>query len=439
MRGQFIALALVATAGLAQESRPAAFDASDWQSLFDGKTLEGWVTKGGRYDGDAAWTVEDHAICGREGEAHAGGLLYTKDRYTCFILSLDVWMTRPNDSGIFVRMAPEGRGAQITLDDREDGEVGAVYADEFLSHNTKARWKWKASAWNRVEVRVTGGDLHIEAWINGEKVSDHQILPGTGGFAPTGLIGLQVHGSRSDPPGTVVKFRDVRIRELPLFDTAEFTCDENGVMTPTEAGAKNGWKPLFNGRDLAGWEIDGPGDGFRAAGGVLSVAKGEGGVLKTAEDYENFDLKLDFRLEPAANSGLFLRAARSGENPAFSGCEIQLLDDWGYEALTQTKLKPAQMTGSIYGSAPPRVKGMLWPDGRWNSMRIRYAGSQLQASLNGVTIQDADVNGLQVPEKEKKFAERAKTGFIGIQRHAPKEAAADPYAQFRNVFIRRVP
>jgi len=290
-----------------------------------------------------------------------------------------------------------------------------------------------------VEVRVTGGDMHLEAWINGEKVSDYQVIAGSSGYAPTGLIGLQVHGSRNDPPGTIVKFRDVRIRELPVFDPAEFTCDESGAMTPTEAGVKSGWKPLLSGADLSAWEVDGPKDGFRAADGVLSLTKGEGGVLRTAEDYQNFDLKLDFRLEAVANSGVFLRAARTDDNPAFSGCEIQLLDDWGWEKATKSKLKPTQFTGSIYGSAAPRVQGMLWPNGRWNSMRIRYQGSQLQLSLNGVPIHDTDVTGLPVPDKEKKFADRAKTGFIGIQRHAPKEAAADPYAQFRNVFVRRLP
>ena len=123
---------------------PRVFDAGAWQTLFDGKTLDGWVTKGGRYDGNAVWTVEDGAICGREGPDHAGGLLYTARKYACFILSLDVWMTRPNDSGIFVRMAPDARGAQVTLDDRDDGEIGAVYSDEFLAHNAKARAQMEA-------------------------------------------------------------------------------------------------------------------------------------------------------------------------------------------------------------------------------------------------------------------------------------------------------
>jgi Domain of Unknown Function (DUF1080) len=437
MRGQFIALALAATLGVAQESRRSAFDASGWRPLFDGKSLEGWVTKGGHYDGDAAWTVEDHAICGREGPEHSGGLLYTARKYACFILSLDVWMTRPNDSGIFVRMAPEGRGAQVTLDDREDGEVGAVYSDEFLAHNQKARWRWKPSTWNRVEVRVTGVDLRVEAWIDGEKVSDHQILPGTGGFAPTGLIGLQVHGGRNDPPGTVVKFRDVRIRELPMFDNADFTCDENGAMTPTEAGAKKGWDLLWNGAltheavvlnnklDNQGFVVF-PKD---------SRSWPDGGVLKTMQDFDDFELQADFKLNgEAANSGIFLRAA-GPRNPAFSGCEIQILDDYGWERVHKQKLESWQFSGSIYGSSPPRVKGALQPVGWWNTYRIAYSGSQLRVDLNGMQVQNVDVLNLNAPKGEKKFADRAKTGFIGFQRHgmSPDEVS------FRNVFVRPLP
>jgi 3-keto-disaccharide hydrolase len=437
MRRQFTVLAIVAALGIGQESRPAAFDASAWRNLFDGSTLDGWVTKGGHYDGNAAWTAEDGAISGREGPDHAGGLLYTARKYACFILSLDVWMTRPNDSGIFVRMAPDARGAQVTLDDRDDGEIGAVYSDEFLAHNAKARGRWKPSTWTRVEVRVTGRDMHVEAWIDGEKVTDHQIPPGTAGFAPTGLIGLQVHGNRNDPPGTVAKFKNVRIRELPVFDTAEFSCDESGVMTPTAEGTRRAWKLLWNGSEtreaLASAHLVNrgfvvfPEDSFHGR---------DGGVLSTIDDFENFELIVDFQsLTSGANSGVFLRAKREDSNAAFSGCEIQILDDENWSRVHGgAKLEPWQHCGSIYGSSPPRVQDVLVPVGFWNTYRIVYQGSRLRVDLNGAAVQDADVLALPVPAGEKKFAERAKTGFIGFQRHDQPGAVA-----FRNVFVRRLP
>jgi hypothetical protein len=429
-----LAVAMTAAA-LAQETRPPAFDPRPLEPIFDGTSLAGWVTKGGRYDGNALWSVEDGAICGREGPGHAGGLLYTGRTYACFLLSLEVWMTRPNDSGIFVRMAPEGRGAQVTLDDRDDGEVGAVYSDGFLAHNATARGRWRPSQWNLVQVRCTGRDLRVEAWLNGEKISDHQIPPGTPGFAPTGRIGLQVHGDRDDPPGTVVKFRDVRIRELPIVDNADFVCDDHGSLKPTPAGAARGWTALFDPASPGSWEIEGPKDGFLMASGVLALRGGGPGSIRTTEDFQDFELHLDFTLGHMANSGIFLRAARDGSNPAFSGCEIQILDDDDWEHVTQSKLEPWQFTGSIYGSSPPRVRGVPRAAPRSNSMRIVYQGTRLLVELNGVTLQDADVSALT---GGRPFAERAKTGFIGIQRHG-HERSAPTYLEIRNAFVRRLP
>lgn len=59
--------------------------AGTWRELFDGRTLAGWVTRGGRYDGDAAWTVEDGAITGRQSAAREGGLLYTSVPFADYI------------------------------------------------------------------------------------------------------------------------------------------------------------------------------------------------------------------------------------------------------------------------------------------------------------------------------------------------------------------
>src|SRR6185436_4138465 len=58
--------AATAPSSTAAPRKPAASNTND-ASLFDGKTLHGWVTRGGHYDGDADWSIEDHAITGRQG------------------------------------------------------------------------------------------------------------------------------------------------------------------------------------------------------------------------------------------------------------------------------------------------------------------------------------------------------------------------------------
>src|SRR5688572_10031747 len=88
----------------------AAQEEPGFKPLFDGQSLTGWVTTGGRYDGTARWTVEDGCIVGRQGENGAGGLIYTERRYASFEVRLEAKLDHPFDSGVFLRMAPEGKG-----------------------------------------------------------------------------------------------------------------------------------------------------------------------------------------------------------------------------------------------------------------------------------------------------------------------------------------
>lgn len=208
------ALALAPFAFAAVSGCAAAEADGGWVELFDGRTLDGWTTVGGRYDGHASWSVEDGAIVGREGPDGAGGLLYTRDAYRDFELELECKIDWPFDSGIFLRMAPEGRGAQVTIDYRPDGEVGAIYSDGFLAHNESGKERMRRGAWHHFRVRCTGDDMLIEAWLDGEPLVRHQIPEGSEGFAPTGLIGLQVHGAMDAPPDATVRFREVRVRRL---------------------------------------------------------------------------------------------------------------------------------------------------------------------------------------------------------------------------------
>ena len=75
------------------------------------------------------------------------------------------------------------------------------------------------------------------------------------------------------------------------------------------------------------------------------------------------------------------------------------------------------------------------PLGAWNTFEVRYQDSQLRVVLNGHELYDVDTHEVPVPKGQKPFAERLAKGFIGLQRHAPKQAKGD-YAFFRNILIR---
>jgi hypothetical protein len=403
-------------------------------SVFDGNTLSGWVTRGGHYDGDATWTVEDGAITGRQGPKGEGGLIYTERPYTEFELELDVKLDEPFDSGIFIRMAPVGRGAQVTLDLVPKGEVGAIYSDAFLQHNPTARAKYKNGEWNHFKVRCTGADMHIETWMNGEKITDYSVPQGSAGFAPTGLIGLQVHGNRDDPPQNAARFKNIRIKDLAPANTDAFTRDADGFLKPTAWGVAQGWRSLFDGKSIAGWEeADGAG-GYAVRDGLLVLTtQGASEYLRTLEEFRDFEMRIDFKIAEMTNSGLFLRGDRKGGDPAYSGCEIQILDDFNWERETKTTLKEWQFCGSLYGCVAPRTK-TLKPLGEWNTYEVKYVGSMLTVRMNGVESYSVDT--LKLDNAKPPFSQRVPKGFIGLQRHAPEQVKSEAYAWFRNIYIK---
>ncbi len=411
-----------------------------WVMLFDGKSLDGWTTRGGRYDGDATWTVEEGALTGREGPGGAGGLIYTEKSYRNFELEADAWISWPFDSGFFLRMTPPGKrqlGAQVTLDYRPDGEDGAIYCDGYYFHNPHGVVRYKRDDWNRFRIRCAGDPMHLVVWLNDELLTDFRIPEGSGAFATSGLIGLQVHGSPGAPAGSKVRFRTIQIRELPDDAGVYFHADERGIAALTPNGEQAGWHALFDGKSLAGWHAEGDGSGYRVRDGVLEfLARGSSPHLATEADFQDFQLRLDFKIARGANSGLFLRAARDASDPAFSGCEIQILDDFHWEKNTGTTLLPYQKTGGLYGSVASSKPDALRPLGEWNTYDVTFHGSRIVAYLNGKLLYDVDTLAVDVPEDALPFAERAKSGFIGLQRHAPAgEVDGDVYAWFRNIFV----
>lgn len=425
--------------GKSDEDGRRQFSVRGWTSLFDGKSLDGWVTQGGRYDGKAVWTVEDGALVGREGPGKAGGLIYTEQRYRSFVLSLETKIDYPFDSGVFVHMRPEAKGLQVTLDHRPGGEIAGIYSEGWLHHNPEGEKLYRKGEWNRVELRCTGIHPRVQVWINGALATDWTRRPGLPNFALDGLIGLQVHGNRGDPATRTARFRDIWIRELPTVPAAHFNIDPEGQLRPTRAGKKAGWRNLLA-KGIESWSFGDGGEADKACrirDGVLEFPKeGADGYIRTKESFGDFELRMDFRIAKMANSGLFLRGDVKGGNPAYSGCEVQILDDFNWEKVTGSKLKETQFTGSLYGAIPPGDRTALHPLGRWNSYQVLYRGSRLRVELNGRLLYDVDTHEL---EAKPAFAKRAREGFIGLQRHAPKQVEAEVYAAFRNIWVRELP
>ncbi len=186
------------------------------------------------------------------------------------------------------------------------------------------------------------------------------------------------------------------------------------------------FKALFDGESLKGWElVGGKPDNWEAQGGIL-VTKGDGGGwLSTGEQFGDFHLKLEYKLEAGGNSGVFIRSPRTGD-PAYSGIEIQILDD---DDARYRDLKPFQYCGSVYGIAASK-RGSTKKPGEWNAMEVIAKGTKIRVILNGATVVDADLDDHPDAAAEHPGMLRAE-GYVGLQSHS------EP-VEFRNVMISRL-
>jgi hypothetical protein len=132
--------------------------------------------------------------------------------------------------------------------------------------------------------------------------------------------------------------------------------------------------------------------------------------LASEKKYDNFVLKLDFRVSQGANSGIFLRVP-GPDRPAYTGYEVQIIDDIG-------KPPSKHSTGSIYDIFKP-VDNVSRPLGEWNHIEITQDGSKVSVVLNGLQIIAADFSLMTEPIGKFKFAyaDMPETGYVGVQNH----------------------
>ncbi len=194
---------------------PAATPASSgqWRRLFDGRTMNGWrlmAVHGGR---GGVWTVESGALVADQDKDHTGGLLGTEEKFSDFEIELEFQADFPVDSGLFLRTREDGMGYQITIDYREGGFVGSLYAPAeggFIQQNKNWEKVFRKGRWNRLRARIEGQPAHVQAWLNGVKMvdfKDHRER-----YPREGYIGLQVHGGKGAwGDNSKARFRNIRI------------------------------------------------------------------------------------------------------------------------------------------------------------------------------------------------------------------------------------
>lgn len=170
------------------------------------------------------------------------------------------------------------------------------------------------------------------------------------------------------------------------------------------------------------------------ADGVLTASKDA--AIWSADVYENFTLSFEYKLDPAANSGVIIYCS-DVKRWIPNSVEVQLLDD---NAPKWAKDAPYLKNSSLYGHLAPLATPAK-PAGEWNKMTITAKGKKIVVTVNGVKTIDADLSkwtdakvnpdGTKIPPwLSRPWAELDTKGRIGFQ---GMHGGAKPY--FRNVKV----
>lgn len=190
-------------------------------------------------------------------------------------------------------------------------------------------------------------------------------------------------------------------------------------------GFKKPFKELFNGQTLVGWQNFGGGTFYVEEGVIVgkSLAGFPNSFLATDRHYTNFELELDFMIDPLVNSGIQIRSNVYSEETRTTRWGGGVKADgsknmrevtwpkgrfWGY----QIEIDPSKncWTGSVYEEAGrgflhnPISTATTYKSGEWNHFRIVANGPRIQTWLNGVPVSDLQDN-------------LTATGYIALQLH----------------------
>ncbi|WP_240452828.1 MULTISPECIES: DUF1080 domain-containing protein [Sphingobacterium] len=429
-----------------------------WTNLFDGKTLTGWKSVGGK----APYTIEDGAIVGRMTKGTPNSFLITEAEYGNFILELDIKLEGDQtNSGVQTRshidMAANGGrgrvyGRQVEIDPTSRAWTGGIYDEARrgwlypLDMNEKAKSAYKKEEFNH--IRIEAIDDELRTWVNGVPTA---FVIDT--IDSKGFIGLQVHSIPEALDGKKVYFKNIRIQTQNLKPTAfpkeVFIVNlKPNNLSSSEKSA--GYSLLFNGKDHAGWKsVKGdafPKSGWEVKDGAIKVLKSDGGEstnggdIISKEQYAAFDFSFEFKLTPGANSGVkyFVTLKEKSAGSAI-GPEFQILDDATHP---DAKLGRdgnrtlASLYDLITSNKDSRARR---PIGEWNRGRIVVtADNEVVHYLNGIKMlsyqrgskEFRDLVAISKYKDWERFGE-ALQGHILLQDHGDE-------VSFRNLKVKKL-
>ena len=230
---------------------------------------------------------------------------------------------------------------------------------------------------------------------------------------------------------------------LLLLTTIHLFAQSPNTLSAQEK--KEGWKLLFNGKDVSGWHTYGKtgiGSAWIIENGALKLnvperagnkAKNGGDITTDLSFKGDFEFKADFKVERFTNSGIFFFVTEAPEYKEIyhTGLELQVLDNAIYEGAPENKHR----AGDFFGVANARIREPM-PVGEWNQLHFKLKGKILSVYMNGFLIQEHNVESAdwkkRIAESNLKSAPISKgqlAGRIGLQDWGST-------ASYRNIKIR---
>lgn len=429
-----------------------------WVDLFDGKDLGGWEQIGGV----ATYSVVNGAIVGTTVDSTPNSFLRTEELYSDFILEYEVKLSAETNSGVQIRSNsfPEfenGRthGYQVEIDPSERAWTGGIYDEARrgwlhpLKDMPAARAAYKHLEWNKFRVEAIGDT--IKTWVNGVPVS-HLVDDRTA----KGFIALQVHSIYSpDDVGIEIMWKNIRIiTDSPRAYTMETSVPaKDNLNSLTHSQADWGWELLYDGTSVDKWrgaKSDGfpfsdKGKGWDVEDGTITIHESGGaesedaGDIVTRELFDNFELWVDFKITPGANSGIkyFVDANLNKGTGSSIGLEYQVLDDALHPDAKLGAQEGSRTLASLYDLIKAEGKQPN-PVGEWNHAKIISNGDHVEHWLNGRKVLEYDRN---TPEFQKLVDESKYSKWPGFGTWTEGNILLQDHGNevhYRNIFIKKL-
>lgn len=213
--------------------------------------------------------------------------------------------------------------------------------------------------------------------------------------------------------------------------------------TLTEQEKKGGWKLLFDGKTTSGWRSfkrEKAGAAWVVRDGALTLNKpynapgnSESGDIITTDEYEDFELSLDWKIEKCGNSGVLFNVTESDKYNSVweTGPEMQVLDNLCHPDARIEKHR----AGDLYDLIESKFVAVN-PAGEWNHVQLIASKGKYQFWLNGFRIVDFEMHTKEWDEmvSKSKFKDmpgfgKARKGHISLQDHGNQ-------VWFRNIKIK---